>query len=349
MVAPSDSPARWSRYTARGIEPGDRPVEDVLAGYGAGLADKAVLYFDADDVLLAVSRDRDRLGRSFAFRVPDPDLTADLIDKGRFQSLAERLGLPVPDGRLFTPARSHARDLDLRFPLILKAVPYRTEVWKALGEGAKALRVDGRGELERLWPRLEEAGTDFLAQTLLPGSEDRIVSYHAYIDGGGSVLGEFTGRKIRTNPPDFGMSSALVTTDDEPLVRLGRELVERIGATGPVKLDFKLDADGTPRLLEVNARFTLWVQPGAVAGVNLAAIAWADLTGAPLPPARRARAGGRWIDPRGDLASARALAVPLCRWLPFAVRCQTNPAWAWNDPAPLLRRVADRAGARRGR
>lgn len=346
VVAPPESPARWSRYAAAGIDPGGRPIEDVLADHGAELAEPAVLYFDTDDVLLAVSRNRDRLAESFAFRIPDRELTDDLIDKGRFQALAERIGLPVPAGQLFDPAVTEPRDVDVRFPLILKAVPYRTEVWRALGAGAKALQIDERRQLEELWPRLLEAGTDFLAQELLPGGEDRIVSYHAYVDGAGSILGEFTGRKIRTNPPHFGMSSALVTTDDPDLVRLGRELVDRIGVTGPAKLDFKLDPAGAARLLEVNARFTLWVQPGAVAGVNLAAIAYAELTGAPCPPARHPRPGVRWIDPRGDLASARATGIPLWRWVSFAVRCETNPAWAWNDPGPLLRRVADRARSR---
>jgi len=346
VIAPADSPARWSRYTAEGIEPGSRPIEDVLADQGASFAEPAVLYFDADDVLLAVSRDRERLARSYAFRIPSTELTSDLIDKGRFQALADRVGLPVPPGVLFAPASSGPSDVDLRFPMILKPVPYRTESWKNVGMGAKAVQVDEPHELERLWPKLIEARTDFLAQEVVPGSEERIVSYHAYIDDAGRVLGEFTGRKIRTNPPEFGMSSALVTTEDEDLVRIGRDVVERIGMTGPTKLDFKLDPAGTPRLLEVNARFTLWVQPGAVAGVNLAAIAYADLTGAQPAPPRCARAGVRWVDPSGDLAAARALGVPLWRWVPFALRCETNPAWAWTDPAPLLRRVADRARSR---
>ena len=346
VVAPSDSPARWSRYTADGIDPGDRPIEDVLAEAGAGFAAPAVLYFDADDVLLAVSRERERLARSYAFRLPDTQLTADLIDKGRFQALAQRIGLRVAAGRLFSPAHTGPGDVDLEFPLILKAVPYRTPMWKAIGHGAKVLRIDSADELERVWPRLIEARTDFLAQEVIPGTEEQVVSYHAYVDGDGRVLGEFTGRKIRTNPPEFGMSSALVTTDDDALARVGRDVIERIGLTGPAKLDFKLDPGGEPWLLEVNARFTLWVQPGAVAGVNLAAIAYADLTGEPLPPPRRARAGVRWVEPRGDLAAARSLGVPLWRWLPFALRSETNPAWAWTDPGPLVRRIAGRA--RRG-
>lgn len=343
VIAPSHSPARWSRYTAAGIDPDERPIVDVLAEHGASLAEPAVLYFDTDEVLLAVSRNRDRLTSGFRFPIAARDLTEDLLDKGRFQALAERIGLPVPRGRLFDPSSSEPRELGLRFPVILKAVPFRTEVWKALGAGAKAVQIEGQRELEELWPRLVAAGTEFLGQELLPGAEDRIVSYHAYIDGSGSVLGEFTGRKIRTNPPALGMSSALITTDDRELVRLGRELAERIGVTGPAKLDFKLDPGGVPRLLEVNARFTLWVQPGAVAGVNLTEIAYADLTGAAIPRRGPARPGVRWIDPRGDLASARAAGLPLWRWLPFAVRCETNPAWAWDDPGPSLRRIADRA------
>jgi predicted ATP-grasp superfamily ATP-dependent carboligase len=176
-----------------------------------------------------------------------------------------------------------------------------------------------------------------MAQALVAGDETHIVSYHAYIDSDGEVAGEFTGRKIRTYPAEFGMSCALITTDDEPLARAGRDLVARLGLVGPAKLDFKRAANGRLNLLEVNPRFTLWAHPGAVAGVNLPAIAWADLTGAPRPRMRKARPGVRWIKPRDDLAAARERGVPLMRWLPWAIRCESNQAFAWNDPAPAIR------------
>jgi hypothetical protein len=75
---------------------------------------------------------------------------------------------------------------------------------------------------------------------------------------------------------------------------------------------------------------------GAVAGVNLPAIVHADLTGRPRPPARRARAGVRWIWPRADAAAAREEGISFPAWLAWALRAETNASFALSDPAPYI-------------
>lgn len=197
-----------------------------------------------------------------------------------------------------------------------------------------------------MWPRLAEADLDLMAQEVIPGGETDVLSYHVYVDSSGEVTGEFTGRKIRTYPLQYGISSALVTTSDPPLMAQGRELVERLGLRGPAKLDFKRTPDGRTFLLEVNPRFTLWVHPGALAGVNLAALAYADLAQGPRPAPRSARAGVCWMNPKLDLAAARESGVALHRWAWFAARCESNHAVARNDPGASLRRVAQALRAR---
>jgi predicted ATP-grasp superfamily ATP-dependent carboligase len=175
-----------------------------------------------------------------------------------------------------------------------------------------------------------------LAQEAVPGPEREIFSYHAYVDANGEVAGEFTGRKIRTLPRERGMSTALTTTEAPTVAELGRDLLKRIGLRGPVKLDFKRAPGGELRLLEVNPRFTLWAHPGAVAGVNLPALMYADLTGRKRPPLRNARPGVRWVSLRRDLGAARAEGMPAARWAAWALRCETNSAFAWSDLGPIL-------------
>ena len=89
------------------------------------------------------------------------------------------------------------------------------------------------GKLRALWPRLIPVGIDLLAQELIPGPETRIESHHVYIDADGAVAGEFTGRKVRTYPVDYGHSTALTITDIDgegaDVAALGREIAARIG------------------------------------------------------------------------------------------------------------------------
>ena len=77
--------------------------------------------------------------------------------------------------------------------------------------------------------------------------------------------------------------------------QLGRDIVERLKLFGVAKLDFKRDGAGKLHLLEINPRFTLWHHAAAVAGLNIPALVYADLTGTPRPAATRAKTGVRWV------------------------------------------------------
>src|SRR5205814_1213937 len=151
---------------------------------------------------------RERLSRHFRFVMPDRVLVEDLVDKGRFQALAQRLDLPVPAARVLDPSRD-AVPLDLQFPVALKPIVRRGDQWMPIGGAAKALRLDTPLALVSAWPRLARAGIPVLLQQLIPGPETCIESYHVYVDEHGETAGEFTGRKIRTWPPAYGDSTAL--------------------------------------------------------------------------------------------------------------------------------------------
>jgi len=117
---------------------------------------------------------------------------------------------------------------------------------------------------------------------------------------------------------------------------LGRALVKRLKFSGVAKFDFKRGPDGRLRLLEVNPRFNLWHHLGAVAGVNLPALVYGDLIGAPRPNIGPALTGVRWCKPWKDLSAARAAGIPLAEWIPWVFRCGAKSGLAWDDPLPLI-------------
>lgn len=310
---------------------------DGLMRFGASQPLAPVLFYEQDSQLVFVSKHRDLLARVFRFVAPDRSLVENLVDKGRFQALAERLRLPVPVTRRLRPASdSPPAGLDLRFPAVVKPLT-RCEGWDALAASAKALRVATPEALRVLWPKLAEAGLELLLQEMVPGAEDRIESYHVYADGSGRVAAEFTGRKIRTYPLSCGHSTALTITDEADVAALGRALTERIGLRGVAKFDFKRGPNGELHLLEINPRFNLWHHLGAVAGVNIPAIVYADMVRAPRPAPARAREGACWCTLSRDRRSAKASGVPLRTWLPWAIRCDAKSVVAWDDPMPYLR------------
>jgi predicted ATP-grasp superfamily ATP-dependent carboligase len=289
---------------------------------------------------------REQLAEAFRFVIADAALIEDVIDKARFSALAERLGLPVPAARQFHPVAVEPGDLGLRFPVIIKPLT-RLERWSNTFGLRKALDARDAESLRALWPRLLDVGTDLLIQELIPGTEAQIESYHCYVDQRGSIAGEFTGRKIRTFPLNYGHSTALEITDTADVQKLGRSIVERLGLSGVAKLDFKRNQAGKLHLLEVNPRFTLWHHLAATAGLNIPALVYADLTGIPRPRSARAKPGVRWCRAWKDLPAARASGIPLTQWLSWTLRCEAKSALSWNDPMPVLRSTLHRLLAQR--
>jgi D-aspartate ligase len=362
VVARPGSPQRFSRSTRAVIDWIDpwRQAEELieeLVRFGSDQTEPPVLFYQEDQDVLLVSRYRERLKQAFRFVVADPTLVEDLVDKARFQALAERLALPVPATRRLQPFRdSSPADLDLRFPLVIKPLMRRAEHWapiagqhKALQVAtpamlrelwprlAKALQVATPAMLRELWPRLATAGIDMLAQEFIPGPETCIESYHVYVDLQGSIVGEFTGQKVRTYPVECGHSTAVVITASADVQALGRDLVRRLNLQGVAKLDFKRGPDGQLYLLEINPRFNLWHHPGAIAGVNLPALVYIDLVGLARPAVGPACPGVRWCALWWDWVAAGAWGVPFVKWLPWALSCEAKSGLAWDDPMPFLR------------
>jgi D-aspartate ligase len=338
LVARPDSPARYSRFTAEFLDSRRSPGELVgaLLEFSRRQSQRPVLFYSADWNLRLVSRFRDRLNEGFHFVVPEADLVESLLDKSQFDALAAKLGLPVPRAQALFPGRgSSPTDVRLQFPLVLKPLLRDNTVWAPIAS-TKAIALRGRSDLEALWPRLEAQRLHVIVQEVVEGPESRLESYHVYVDRNGDAAAEFTGRKIRTHPREFGYSSAITITDTPDLVDVGRDVVAKLGLRGVAKLDFKRGRDGTLHLLEVNPRFNLWHHPGARAGVNIPELVYRDLLGLPRPQQKPLRVGVCWCSIRHDRQAAKDEGIGLMRWLVWAMRCEIKSPFAWHDPLPLF-------------
>jgi D-aspartate ligase len=317
-------------------------VDDPDAALGALIAwgreqrEAPVVFYQGDHDMLALSRGRGRLAPHLRCVLPPAELVEDVADKLRFAALAERERLPVPF--TLTLHRGSALDGELarwdRFPCVVKPV-MRSPRFAQLAHNQKALLIRSRGELDALAAVIESHHTDFVIQHAIDGGEECIESYHAYIRPGGQVVGEFTGRKLRTWPLVYGYSTYVEITDADDVRRLGRSVLEKIGFSGVVKLDFKRD----PRsrrlyLLEINPRFSLWLHAGAVAGVPIPALVYRDcVEPGSARPAGRARAGVRWVNARDDW---RAYDASTVRWLAEILTADINESFLLVDPLPAV-------------
>lgn len=269
---PGDDPvARVSRYAARTLP---APRGDV-AQHAAGLLEIAdhyglrgwTLFATEDESAAAVARQRRVLTDRFALASPDWDAVSQAYSKRRTHELAQRIGVPHP--RTWYPrTAAEVAGVDCRFPAVVKpdVKPCENRFTRA-----NAWRADDRAVLLDRWREAASlVGTEAaIVQELVPGGGEAQYSFAALCDDGVPVA-HLTARRARQYPRDFGHSSSLVETVDEPEVEeLGRAVIAALRWTGLVEVEFKrVPRDGHYLLLDINPRVWTWHCIGARAGVD---------------------------------------------------------------------------------
>lgn len=305
-----------------------------------------MLAFDSDAMLLLVSRNREVLGRYYRFLMPDAEMVEDLVGKLRFASLVERLNWPAPRSIVAT-ADARAEDIVQRIglPCVLKPDShigrFMSEVLQHEQDRPhKVLKVDTLEEFRVAYGRMQSYCDSFIVQEYVPGGDDCLYSFHGYFDSDSRPLACFAGRKIRTYPKCTGFSTCLELVHEPELIRLGLEMMAGIKFVGPMKIDFKKDeARNRFVTLECNPRLNLWTYLGTACGINLPAIALADICGEPVAPATEYRTGVKWLSfgndarafvrevrPQGDCSTAK--------WLWSLRGPKVHDVFSWRDPWP---------------
>ena len=345
-----DTPSMASRYCADTIEL--PPIEQreavvgALVRAGRSLAARhgapPALFYDNDDRLALVQDFRAALAPHFRMLLNEPALADALLEKARFQALAERLGLPVPRRLEWETLEAE------RGPVLVK--PRTRTAWDSssvrlqLFGGAGKARVFASGREARANPLVGQLAAQLSFQEFVPGGDDAIWSFHGFAAPGGEVLEWFVGRKIRTFPALTGDSSYLRLARNASLVTLGRQIAARLRLAGVFKMDFKRHPDtGRFYLFEINTRFNLWHYLGAVNGVNLPQVAYDFLTKKKYPERSEARTRYRWLDLQYDWQAYRQ-GIGTAQWLwSLAQAPKVYNLFAWSDPGPFLHECRVRA------
>ncbi len=337
--------ARQRQLIACPREQPQQAVDDLVA-VGKLFADRPMLAFDSDAMLLLVSRNREVLGRYYRFLMPDAEMVEDLVGKLRFASLVERLNWPAPRSIVAT-ADARAEDIVQRIglPCVLKPDShigrFMSEVLQHEQDRPhKVLRVDTLEEFRVAYGRMQGYCDSFIVQEYVPGGDDCLYSFHGYFDRNSRPLACFAGRKIRTYPKCTGFSTCLELVHEPEILRLGLEMMAGIKFVGPMKIDFKKDELRNRFVtLECNPRLNLWTYLGTACGINLPAMALADLCGEPVAAATEYRTGVKWLsfgnDARGFVREVRPQGdCSTAKWLWSLRGPKVHDVFSWKDPWP---------------
>ena len=274
-----------------------------------------------------------------------------LVDKARFGSTLDRLGLPHPATRLITSVQ----DLDIVSDAVLQRSflkPVHSQQFFARF-GVKAFHIADRSNARDRLAESIGAGLQMMLQEYITGPATNHYFIDGFVDRDGVVRALFARRRLRMSPPDFGNSTLMISvpvSDTDNAVATLKTLFADIGYRGIFSAEFKRDPrDGVFNLIEVNARPWWYVDFAARCGVNVCQLAIRDALGEPVETISEYAVGRRCVYPYYDLEAVRselsAGRLGLLGWArswlgPY------QPVFRWSDPLPAVGEVATLIRAR---
>jgi predicted ATP-grasp superfamily ATP-dependent carboligase/peptidoglycan/xylan/chitin deacetylase (PgdA/CDA1 family) len=339
-----DSPLPgWSRFvrkTIRWAGPHDAGALPFLRQ----MADKhglkgCLLLPSGDGEVQLIAQHREELSSLYKIILPDWTALQWLCEKPLLYQRAAELGVSIP--RTYALASAADIDtLDILFPVILKPNMGGGDTTIAR---AKVIRADDRHALKTAFADAsgEIGAGNVVVQELIPGGGESQFSYAALWLNGEPVA-EFTARRARQYPVDFGYTSTSVeVVDNGQAVDAARKILKSAGHSGLVEAEFKLDGrDGKLKLLDVNPRPWSWFGLCSAAGIDLGALLWRVANGEPVSRPGNARQGVSWSYLVRDAVAAFTLArrgqAKIGDYFASLRNIRSWAAFAPNDPLPGL-------------
>jgi len=141
------------------------------------------------------------------------------------------------------------------------------------GSGSRGVRlINSKGELKGI-----PADGSHIAQAYLPGIE---YSVDVYVARDGRVVSSVVRERMKI---DSGVAVIGKTVINEEISKLARDIAQAVGIQYVANIQFRLDAGGTPRLLEINPRFPGTMSLTVAAGVNMPEMCLRESLGESLP------------------------------------------------------------------
>jgi len=315
-----------SRYAEPRIAPD--PIDDE-AGFIAALdsiageTDAVLPVFPThDEHVNAIARHADALSTRYRFPFPSWEVLERIQSKRHQLETAEAAGVPIP--RTFYPSsaeEARAAGEEVGFPLIVKP---SANVGFRRSHKRQLFRCEKPAELDRAYELA--APHEPMVQELIPSGPEEMYTLGSYLDRDGQALGLFSGRKLSQTRGYMGSARAGEAVWVEEVVEQGLALLRALGFHGISQVEVMRDPrDGRYKLLEVNPRLWQWHSLAAACGVDLPYIAYRDLIGDPLPPARMHGDGKRWAI---TLMAGSSLALERPPYV--------DAVFARDDPKPAL-------------
>ena len=282
----------YSKYVTRQVIYPDPENEaaafiEVVLKLGRQLSDtgKKGVLFPTSDLLLKIFSDHQEAIDSCLLRTfPDAEVLQKCLDKKTQYQTALENRVPIPRTYYENKLDNLKEDLDsgqVAMPLILKATHSLTLENR---RHFRAVQINDSREIDRVMSTAADRNISFVIQEVIPGGDDTLYTFGSYRARNGKQKGIFSGRKLRQNPPCFGICRVGESKYVQNIIDHGETLLNSLNFYGISQTEFKYDyRDQQFKLMEVNPRSWSWIGLAITMGINLPFYAFCDAVGITVP------------------------------------------------------------------
>jgi D-aspartate ligase len=300
----------------------------------------AVLVPTSDAGELFVAANAAALSQWFLFPRLPYEVVRRLVNKKEMNFLAQSVGISTPES-FFPESRQSAMAFarNAEYPLILKKINGSVAPSKS-----SHMNVVARTEQELLAAydlmNIQEY-PNLMIQEYIPEGTGGSWMFNGYFNSESKCLFGSSGKKIRQNPPNAGITSLGVCLPNQEIIDKTQRFIDAIGYAGIVDIDYIFDRrDGLYKMLDVNPRigctFRLFV---SATGMDVVRALYFDLTGQAVA-AGRCLDNRKWIVEPSDFASSfrswRRGGLKFTEWMRSFRGLKEAAYFAVDDPYPVI-------------
>ncbi|WP_047980371.1 carboxylate--amine ligase [Ornithinibacillus contaminans] len=319
-----------------------------LIDYAKKQDEKPVLIPCHDTYLEVLDAHLNTIKEYYLIPQTEQGLATKVMNKDHLYALAEEHGVRAPETvRIHEPNFKERVLEEIKFPCIVKPVdsPAFVSTFRK-----KIFMVHTMEELDEALEKAKAANLEVFVQRIIPGFDDHMYTFDAYLDQNSKVTHWTTCQKLRQYPINFGASVYTIQKYTPDLYEIGAKFLEGIGYKGFAEIEFKKDEQtGEFYLIEINARITNFNHLLYKVGLNFPYITYREMIGDPLEPKALTETTNRafWYGYEDMLAVKDYIKSGQLK--PSAVvkslfRPKAYAIWSLQDPKPALSFMKTRVG-----
>ncbi|MBH5320513.1 carboxylate--amine ligase [Paenibacillus sp. GSMTC-2017] len=311
-----------------------------LKDYASKQSKPPVLIPCHDSYVEVIDEHLDELRNYYLIPQTEQGLYTKAMNKEVLHRLAEEHGVNVPE----TVRVNEDNFLEkiatiLKYPCIVKPTDSPSFVAKFR---RKIFKVNNESELLEALAKAKDANLEVIVQRIIPGFDDHMYTFDAYLNQDSKVTHWLTCQKFRQYPINFGASVYTGQRHVPELFDIGAAFLENIGWKGFAEIEFKKDAEtGLYYLIEINVRITNLNNLLYKVGINFPYITYRELTGSPVEPHAITWDTNRvfWYFYEDMLAVRdyiKTKQMTRGQFVKSLFKPKANAIWQWSDPKPGL-------------